>query len=101
MQKPIADCLTILVEHKDLCEKHNNYFFEDLLFPKRWDENSVISSIINRVQSPSNLTKAQRNQAKDMAISAIQQNKEANYERFEKRVERDRKKNEERKFKAV
>lgn len=155
-----ANCLTILVEHKDLCEKYYDYYFEDLLFPKKWDKNSVISwirksekrqneyyskrysyqnyydfedyddyedyfdieeftrfqkeenkvqeertniwkqedciklynKIINYVQNPSTLTKTQLNQAKDMSISAIQKNKEPDYERFKKRVEEDREK---------
>lgn len=157
-----ADCLTILVEYKDLCEKYYNCYLDNLLFPKKWDKNSVISwirksekkqeeyyarrynyrnyydsytnydhseydddedyfsfeeftsvnkvkedreniwqqddcqnlynRIINYVQNPSSLTKTQLNQAKDMSISAIQKNKEPNYEGFEKRVEKDREK---------
>lgn len=174
-----ADCLTILVEHTDLCEKYYNcYLDNNLLFPKKWDRNSVISwirksekkqeeyyakrynyknyyddysnfnniededeedyfsieefssihnevnkfkedrekiwhqedcqnlynRIINYVQNPSSLTKTQLNQAKDMSISAIQKNKEPNYEGFDKRVEKDREKalkNKKRKSKKI
>lgn len=42
-----ASCLTILVEHKDLCEKYYTYSSENLLFPKKWDKNRVILWIRN------------------------------------------------------
>lgn len=37
-----SGCLTILKEHKDLCEKYYSNCFEDLLFPRRWDRNRII-----------------------------------------------------------
>lgn len=38
-----ADCLTVLTEHKELCNEYLGFHYESLLFPKRWDGNRVIS----------------------------------------------------------
>lgn len=81
-----------LSEYDDIFQQ-NTISTEKEKREKIWEQEdcqALYKEIINSVENPSILTQLQLNQARDISISAIQKNKEPNYEKFKDRVKRDR-----------